>query len=1005
MTAAEIRQSFLDFFHEKQHTIVPSASLLPQSPGLLFTNAGMNPFVPYFLGVEKAPYDPPRAADTQKCIRAGGKHNDLEDVGYDTYHHTFFEMLGNWSFGNYFKKEAISWAWELVVERWGLPAHRLYASVYAPKDGDPGSFDQEAYDIWAALFVSKGCDPAVQIVHGNVKDNFWMMGETGPCGPCSELHVDLTAEGTPVTGRNLVNNDSDLCIEIWNLVFIQYNAEADGSFRELPAKHVDTGMGFERACSIIQNTKGFTDFSQKPSNYATDVFQPIFRKLEELSGKTYSNIYPELGADRSLFTDEMKTAIAFRVIADHLRTLSFSIADGIMPGNNGRNYVLRRILRRAVRYGRQLGFSGDKPFFGALVATLVNEMGNVFPELKNRQDVVRQTLEQEEASFNQTLDRGLEIFDNASLQTIKNALEENGLTVAPEQTIGLKPVYANVNWLIFGFENGVPTRKVATYSWNDLVNGAWRQHTSTCPIMHGEAAFVLYDTFGFPIDLTELLCSERGLFIDMPLFEQLMEQQQERSRAARKSSVVRALDISTDAVTEFTGFENDTVEATVLEIHPQEDTLFVITDKTVFYAEMGGQSGDTGTLQVAGTSTPSLPITGTQQIGKARAHIINSSITLKVGDKVILKLDDKRRRPIEAHHSATHLLHWALHQVVSKDAAQQGSSVDEHRLRFDFNSAAVTPEQLAAMEEKVNASIEAAEPVSWTEVKHASIKGRPDIMQFFGDKYGDLVRVVQIGGEPNQLNGYSQELCGGTHVRNTGDIGLFKIKSESAIASGVRRIEAVCGEAAWAYLNESVEKWDHEMKTTRAKLHAANAKLTALGEQPVLVNNFPHIMEALLAERANISQINAIFAHAHRTLEETQAAVTEAEKRIKKIQSSQAAKLADEALTDLIALGKPIIVSFESDASLLQELQNGLKKKHFAGPALLIVDDGEKLHLATHCGPDALAKDLKAGDLLRDLAAIAGGKGGGKPDQARGAAPDRSKLEEIKVAAQASFNV
>jgi alanyl-tRNA synthetase len=402
MTAAQIRQSFLDFFREKQHTIVPSASLLPQSPGLLFTNAGMNPFVPYFLGVEKAPYDPPRAADTQKCIRAGGKHNDLEDVGYDTYHHTFFEMLGNWSFGNYFKKEAITWAWELVVERWGLPAHRLYASVYAPKPGDPGQFDQEAWDIWAGLFRSKGCDPAVQIVNGNVKDNFWMMGETGPCGPCSELHVDLTPDGN--SQGKLVNNDSDLCIEIWNLVFIQYNAEPDGTFRELPAKHVDTGMGFERACSIIQGTRGFTDFSNKPSNYATDVFTPIFRKLEELSGKTYSNIYPEPGADRSAFSEEMKTAIAFRVIADHLRTLSFSIADGIMPGNNGRNYVLRRILRRAVRYGRQLGFSGEKPFFAALVPTLVEEMGGVFPELKARQASVEQTLAQEEASFNQTLD-------------------------------------------------------------------------------------------------------------------------------------------------------------------------------------------------------------------------------------------------------------------------------------------------------------------------------------------------------------------------------------------------------------------------------------------------------------------------------------------------------------------------------------------------------------------------------------------------------------------------
>jgi alanyl-tRNA synthetase len=939
MTAAEIRQSFLDFFQEKQHTIVPSASLLPQSPGLLFTNAGMNPFVPYFLGVEKAPYDPPRAADTQKCIRAGGKHNDLEDVGYDTYHHTFFEMLGNWSFGNYFKKEAIRWAWELVVERWGLPAHRLHASVYAPKPGDPGEFDQEAYDIWAELYRSKGCDPAVQIVNGNVKDNFWMMGETGPCGPCSELHVNLTPEGDPATGRLLVNNDSDLCIEIWNLVFIQYNAEADGSFRELPAKHIDTGMGFERACSIIQGTKRFTDFSNKPSNYATDVFQPIFRKLEELSGKTYSNIYPALGADRSAFTEEMKDAIAFRVIADHLRTLSFSIADGIMPGNNGRNYVLRRILRRAVRYGRQLGFSGEKPFFGALVETLVNEMGGVFPELKNRQDTVRATLEQEEASFNQTLDRGLKRFEDAMPE-----LKENTLS--------------------------------------------------------GDVSFELYDTYGFPVDLTELLCAERGLKVDMPRFEELMEQQRERARAAQKSTVVRALDISTDAVTGFAGFDDDSIEATVLEVHPQDDALFVITDKTVFYAEMGGQTGDTGTLVLSGNE---IPITGVQQVGKARAHIVDSSVPVKPGDKVTLKLDTQRRRPIEAHHTATHLLHWALHEVVSKDAAQQGSSVDENRLRFDFNSGAVSPEQIAKMEEKVNAAIKADDAVSWKEVPHASIKGRQDIMQFFGDKYGDLVRVVQIGGGRGDLTGYSMELCGGTHVRNTGEIGLFKIKSEGAIASGVRRIEAVCGEAAWAYLNEAVEKWDADLKVAREKLKVANDKLASLGEAPVAVNDFPHIMGAMLVERADISEINALFSHGARTLEETKDAAIEAEKRFKKLQAGAAAKQADAALAELIAAGGPIVGSFEADASLLQELLNGMKKRGFTGAGFVIVDDGDKLHLGAYCGDAAQASGHKAGDLLRDLAAIAGGKGGGKPDQARGAAPERGKLAELEAAAKAKL--
>jgi alanyl-tRNA synthetase len=990
MTSAEIRQSFLDFFQEKQHTTVPSASLLPQSPGLLFTNAGMNPFVPYFLGVENAPYNPPRATDTQKCIRAGGKHNDLEDVGYDTYHHTFFEMLGNWSFGNYFKKEAIQWAWELVIERWGLPAHRLYASVYAPKEGDPGNFDQEAYDIWAELFISKGCDPAVQIVHGNVKDNFWMMGETGPCGPCSELHVDLTPEGNPVTGRNLVNNDSDLCIEIWNLVFIQYNAEADGTFRELPAKHVDTGMGFERACSIIQNTKSFTDFSKKPSNYATDVFQPIFRKLEQLSKKTYSDIYPELGADRSLFDEEMKTAIAFRVIADHLRTLSFSIADGIMPGNTGRNYVLRRILRRAVRYGRQLGFSGEKPFFGALVETLVSEMGGVFPELKNRQEVVRQTLEQEEASFNQTLDRGLKQFESQCAAIVASSL------IKPEGNYG---EIVNRNLEFVESNKGSSFRELCLRA--KQIDSSWTEER--LGELNGQFAFELYDTFGFPGDLTELLCAERGLTVNMRQFELLMEQQQERSRAAQKSTVVRALDISTEAVTEFLGFDADECEATVLEIHPQEDTLFIITDKTVFYAEMGGQAGDTGTLQVAGTSSPSLPVIGIQQIGKARAHIISSSASFEVGDKVTLKLDTTRRRPVEAHHTATHLLHWALHEVVSKDASQQGSSVDEHRLRFDFNSAPLTPEQLTMMEEMVNGAIKQDMAVSWTEVKHADIKGRADIMQFFGDKYGEIVRVVEIGGKRNALDGYSMELCGGTHVRNTSEIGLFKIKSEGAIASGVRRIEAVCGEAAWNHLRDNLEKWDHDFKAARAKLQAANEKLASLGEAPVTVNDFPHIMEAMLVGRADIGEINATFAHGTRTLEETQQAAIEAEKRIRKIQSAQAAALADESLAELISLGKPIIVSFESDASLLQELQNGLKKKQFPGPALLVVDDGEKLHLATHCGPDALAAGLKAGDLLRDLAALAGGKGGGKPDQARGAAPDRSKLEEIKARAQSLF--
>lgn len=928
MTSAEIRQSFLDFFASKQHTVVPSASIMPQSPGLLFTNAGMNQFVPYFLGTEKAPYDPPRAADTQKCIRAGGKHNDLEDVGYDTYHHTLFEMLGNWSFGDYFKKEAIEWGWELIVDVWGVPAERLYATVYAPAEGDPSSFDQDAYDFWAALFEKKGLDPKKHIVNGNVKDNFWMMGETGPCGPCSELHVDLTPNGD--TEGKLVNMDSDLCIEIWNLVFIQYNAEADGSFRDLPAKHVDTGMGFERACSLIQNTKGFTDFSEKPTNYATDVFQPIFRTLEKLSGKTYKDIYPESAeSDKSKLSTEMKEAIAFRVIADHIRTLAFSLADGILLGNTGRNYVLRRILRRAVRYGRTLGFSSQQTFLPELVDTLVEQMSSVFPELKTRADAIKENLQREESSFNETLDRGLAMF-------------EQEVTDHKEQ-------------------------------------------------LCGEFAFKLYDTYGFPIDLTQLLCSERGLTVDMATFEKHMEAQRERARSARTQQLVRAADIATEAHTEFTGFEEDESTATVLEIHKQDDALLVITDRTPFYAEMGGQLGDQGTLTINGTG---YPVSAVQQLSAARAHSLPIDAELSIGDTVSLSLDPTRRRPIEAHHTATHLLHWALHDVVSTDAAQQGSMVSRTRLRFDFNSAALTAEQIEAIELKVNACIDAGEPVSWQEVPHADIKDRKDIQQFFGDKYGDLVRVVQIGGEPNQLDGYSMELCGGTHVRNTKDIGVFKIKSEGAIASGIRRIEAVCGTAAYDWTRHMIEKATAEEKELRIRLDATNAQLVALGAEPVLFPELPRIIAGLLAE-GSFEQKNKVYKETLAHVPALKAATVEADKALKKTQAAGAAKIASALLAEQ-DLDSNLVLKAEGPAALLQELLNGLKGRQFANAAFCIVDDGEKLFLGALCGDAAKSTGLMAGKLIQTLAPIAGGKGGGKPDMARGAASDRAKVSELE---------
>ncbi|MFT5634191.1 MAG: alanyl-tRNA synthetase [Rubritalea sp.] len=938
MTASEIRQSFLDFFVEKSHTIVPSGSILPQSPGLLFTNAGMNQFVPYFLGTEKPPYSPARATDTQKCVRAGGKHNDLDDVGYDTYHHTLFEMLGNWSFGDYFKEEAIGWAWELLVEHWGFPAERVYATVYSPDSsaGDPSIFDQEAYDIWAAIFIKNGLDPAVHIVNGNVEDNFWKMGDTGPCGPCSELHLDLTPKGD--TKGALVNKDSDLCIELWNLVFIQYNAEADGTYRDLPQKHIDTGMGFERAVNIMQGTKNFTDFSVKPTNYATDVFTPIFKKLEELSGKTYRDIYPEsVNVDKSKLSTEMKEAIAFRVIADHIRTLSLSIADGIMPGNTGRNYVLRRILRRAVNYGRTLGFMGDTCFLQELVDTLVSQFGTIFPEVKARAKNIKKTLKTEEESFNRTLARGLARFE--------------------------------------------------------------KELTSTKDMLSGDFVFKLYDTFGFPVDLTEILCQQNGIGLDMDRFYTLMAEQKNRGDGGKEKTIVRALDISTEQSTEFLGFETDSTTATITEIHEDAYDTYIITDKSPFYVEMGGQQGDTGTLN-------EFPVNKVIKIGTAIAHLISKSDAdgIEVGDPVTLIIDGTKRRHIESHHTATHLLHWALHEIVSEDTAQQGSLVAPDRLRFDFSSAALTPEELGAVEEKVNSVISDSGTVSWKEVPHADVKNRKDIMQFFGDKYGELVRVVQIGGEAEALDGYSMELCGGAHVTNTSEIGLFKIKSEGAIAAGVRRIEAVCGEAAWNWLHEEVAKHSSEEKELKAKLKSLHEKLESLGATISATPSFPHIMTAMLVEGNDYKQINATYCQYLSYIKELKDTTANADKALKKAQTAAAAQMADQALAELLEKCGNIVELFEGPASLLQELLNGCKKKQFTHAAVFIVDDGEKLHLGALSGADGQAAGHMAGKLIQTLTTLAGGKGGGKPDMARGAAPQREKVQEILAEATTQLN-
>lgn len=878
----QIRQDFLDFFENRHHTIVPSASLMPDAPNLLFTNAGMNQFVPIFLGEQNSPYTPGRAADTQKCIRAGGKHNDLEDVGMDTYHHTFFEMLGNWSFGDYFKKESIQWAWELITGTWGFPKERLYATVYKPSVGDPGEFDQEAYDYWSDIFTAAGLDPAVHIVNGNKKDNFWMMGDTGPCGPCSELHIDLTPEGD--TKGSLVNADNGQCIEIWNLVFIQYNANEDGTFVPLTAKHVDTGMGFERVAAIIQTTQNFTDFTKPVSNYDTDVFSPIFDELEKLSGKKYTSTLSDGEPN-----EQEKIDIAFRVIGDHIRTLSFSIADGILPGNNDRNYVLRRILRRAVRYGRTLGF--QEPFFYKLVDVLADHMGEFFPELQQRRELVQRTIRTEEESFNKTLDRGIDLFR-----------EEAG-------SLG-------------------ETKELS-----------------------GEFAFKLYDTYGFPLDLTELMAREAGLRVDTAGFKTLMEQQRERARAAQKKEVISVSSLSSDAQTEFIGFDQLNADATVLEVVEEKKRTGIVLDRSPFYAEMGGQVGDAGSLTIGDRTWQ---ITDTQKAGDAFLHYVKGDGTPEQGAAAQLAVDPAHRAAIQRHHTVTHLFHWALHQVTSPDVSQKGSYVGPDKLTFDFNSQALTAQQVTDIETLVNERILENTVVSWAEVPHNEVAKRDDIMQFFADKYGNAVRVVQIGGDSGALNGYSMELCGGTHTRATGEIGLFRVNAESAIAAGVRRIEATAGLVASEQARADAER------------------IGALAEQ-----------------------LNSPVKDLEKKIEQSLEQYKKIEKQLKGLLQSQAANTAKELTAQADTTGAvPFIAANlgSVDGNFAQAVADALKGK-FEGVVVLGAAGNDSVALVASV-PDSLTNKVQAGRIIQSIAPIVGGKGGGKPTQARGGGKDANKLDE-----------
>ncbi|MEM9415662.1 MAG: alanine--tRNA ligase [Planctomycetota bacterium] len=958
LTSAQVRQQFIDFFVEKHgHTAVPSSPVVPyDDPTLMFTNAGMNQFKDVFLGTGSRDYT--RAVDTQKCIRAGGKHNDLDDVGKDTYHHTFFEMLGNWSFGDYFKKEAIAWAWELLVTKWGLDPERLYATYFEGDEAEGLEPDHEARDLWLQFL------PAERVQPGNKKDNFWEMGDTGPCGPCSELHYDRSPDKS---GGDLVNADAqDTVVEIWNLVFIQFNRNQDGSLSTLPAKHVDTGMGFERIVRVLQG---------KDSNYDTDVFSPIFDAIQKVTGaRAYTP-----GADEAELKDPIN--IAYRVIADHIRTLVFALSDGAHCGNEGRNYVLRSILRRAVRYGKQtLGV--EEPFFYMLVPTVVEHFGDTFPEIRAKQADVEKELREEEEGFRKTLDRGIALFDMkvAELQSDLQKQLDREYPVAP-----------------------TPLSKSGSEATDasDISNNSARQaelRRSTVLVFPGEDAFKLHDTYGFPIGLTQLMAEERGLAVDLEGFEREMEKAREISRGGGDGAMdVKAL--LTEWVqkhdapaTKFVGHDATGGSAVVLHVIDLQDRYALVLDRTPFYAEQGGQVGDRGTITVDGKV---FEVADTQKIGDTYFHIGSGEAdALAVGSQVEASVDVSRRSLITSNHTTTHVMNRALWSHVSDDVNQKGSLVDDEKTRFDFShNAPVTPEQLAAVEKQVNYDIAADLPVYAGYAPQEEALKINGLRAVFGEKYPPTVRVVSIGAPVEDLLAdpdnarwadLSIEFCGGTHLAKTGDAEGFVIVSEEGVAKGIRRITAITGAAA------------HKAQAAGEQLLARLSAVEGVEDADKLGAVVSEVQDAIAAQT-----LPAVAKHELREgIERVQSVL----KKLNKAKHKQSAGAAVETARTLAEkLSGPVIVADLGvcDAAAIQSPMDVFRKKHPEAAVMLIGASDGKVALMATVPQGLIAKGLKAGDWIKHVAPTVGGGGGGRPDSARAGGKDPSKVAEAVDAAKA----